>query len=235
MIIKEYGTDKNILVAPELAMTVGARVDNTGLSADDDGKKILYAGTPLFGDIADRLTAFIKASTSGAVAGVYTIQITTEFIVGDMISIDDVIYTCAATADADAGEFAVGTSATEQATSLKAVIKSDNYTITTSTSSLIFTQKVASESLGAPAIAVDKEATGVFGDLTETTPADDGANNAVAILLHDVDVTDAEQNATIVLNGTIDLLKLTDDTASLITIPVKEALDGKINFIKGAK
>lgn len=235
MIIKEYGVDKNILVAPELAMTVGARVADTGLSADADGKKILYAGTPLFGNIQDRNTGFVKAATSGAVAGVYTAKLTTEFVDKDLISIDGTIYECATTADAETKKFAVGASAADQAASIQAIAVSANYAITVTGDTLTFTQKVASEELGAPVIEVDADATGDFGDIGTTTPAENGASNAVAVLLHDVDVTSAEQNATIILNGTVDLLKLTTATASLIGEPVITALNGKINFIKGAK
>ena len=44
-----YTVDKQILIAPELAFTIGVVVGNTGLSADSEGKKIIKAGTPLGG------------------------------------------------------------------------------------------------------------------------------------------------------------------------------------------
>lgn len=55
---------KQILVADELAFTLGVLVGNTGLSAGSDGKKILKAGTPIAGDILARNTAFKKATTT---------------------------------------------------------------------------------------------------------------------------------------------------------------------------
>ena len=58
-------------------------------------------------------------------------------------------------------------------------------------------------------------------------------SNAVAVLLHDVDVTDGNANGTIVLAGCIDLLKLDSNTSSLVTTEVKKALD-KIIFVKGS-
>ena len=47
---KSFGNDKQILIAPELAFTIGCLVTNTGLSADAEGKKVLKAGTPVGGE-----------------------------------------------------------------------------------------------------------------------------------------------------------------------------------------
>jgi hypothetical protein len=46
---KSFGNDKQILIAPELAITIGCLVTNTGISADAEGRKILKAGTPVGG------------------------------------------------------------------------------------------------------------------------------------------------------------------------------------------
>lgn len=64
------------------------------------------------------------------------------------------------------------------------------------------------------------------GDTTKTS-------NAVAILLHDVDVTDGNANGTIVLAGCIDLLKLDSATQTLIDDATKTALS-RIIFVKGS-
>ena len=64
------------------------------------------------------------------------------------------------------------------------------------------------------------------GDATKTS-------NAVAILLHDVDVTDGTANGTIVLAGCIDLLKLDSATQALIDDATKTALS-RIIFVKGS-
>lgn len=64
------------------------------------------------------------------------------------------------------------------------------------------------------------------GDATKTS-------NAVAILLHDVDVTDGNANGTIVLAGCIDLLKLDSATQALIDDATKTALS-RIIFVKGS-
>lgn len=70
-IVKEtFGApEKHILIANNSYMvTLGAQVTNTGVDADDEGKKILKAGTPLAGDITKRGTAFTKTNGSSAVA-----------------------------------------------------------------------------------------------------------------------------------------------------------------------
>ena len=48
--------------------TFSAMVDATGVKADEDGKKIIKAGTPVAGDITSRGTAFKVTKTSTAVA-----------------------------------------------------------------------------------------------------------------------------------------------------------------------
>ena len=117
---------KHILIANDSYMvTLPARVTNTGLSADSDGKKILRAGTPLYGDITARGTAFVKSTTT------------------------------------------------------------------------------------------------------------EGVSNATAVLLHDVDVTAGAENATIILAGCVDTLKLDSATAELITTAVKTALP-RIIFVEGS-
>jgi len=133
-IVKQtYGApEKHILIANDsYLVTLGAIVANTGISADSNGKKILKAGTPLYGNIEKRDTAFVKATQTDA-AG-------------------------------------------------------DN-------------------------------------------PA---SNNATAVLLHDVDVTDGDNNATIILAGCVDLLKLESAVKAMITAEAKAALP-RIIFVEGS-
>lgn len=113
-----------ILMFTEPQVGVSIMVDNTGISAGDDGKKIIKAGTPVTGDLTARGTAFTKASTT------------------------------------------------------------------------------------------------------------EGVSNAVGVLLHDVDVTAGDANATLLLFGFVDLDKLDTATAALITTEVKTALKGGVTFLK---
>ena len=56
---EEYGTDKHILIANNSYMvTLPAVIDTANASEDDDGVLRIKAGTPLYGNIRKRDTAF---------------------------------------------------------------------------------------------------------------------------------------------------------------------------------
>ena len=57
-----------ILAFVEPQVSVGVVVNNTGVSAGSDGKKILKAGTPMYGDLTARTTAFTKETTTEGVS-----------------------------------------------------------------------------------------------------------------------------------------------------------------------
>ena len=77
-----------------------------------------------------------------------------------------------------------------------------------------------------------KAGTPVKGDLKDRNTAfAKEAATPNAIVLHDVDVTNGENNGTIVVAGAIDLNRLDADVAELITSQVETALS-KIVFFK---
>ena len=120
-----FGNDKQILIAPEVAVEIGCIVTNTGVDANANGKKILKAGTPVGG----------------------------------------------------------------------------------ATSVLMNRQTVLTKQNGA---------------------------NAQGILLHDVDVTAGEENATLVIEGVIDYEKVDADVQALYTAAALGAMP-KITIMKGSK
>lgn len=73
---------------------------------------------------------------------------------------------------------------------------------------------------------IAKAGTPITGNLDERTTAFTKATgaNAVGVLLHDVDVTVAENNATILLFGFVNTNRIDETTRVLITNEVKEAL-----------
>lgn len=73
---------------------------------------------------------------------------------------------------------------------------------------------------------IAKAGTPITGNLDERTTAFTKATgaNAVGVLLHDVDVTVAENNATILLFGFVNTNRIDETTRALITNEVKEAL-----------
>lgn len=67
-IVKEtYGApEKHILIANDSYMvTLPAIIKATGVSAGTDGRKVVKAGTPLYGDIEKRDTGFTVSAQSG--------------------------------------------------------------------------------------------------------------------------------------------------------------------------
>lgn len=68
-IVKEtYGApEKHILIANDSYMvTLPAIIKATGVSAGTDGRKVVKAGTPVYGDIEKRDTGFTIAGAEGA-------------------------------------------------------------------------------------------------------------------------------------------------------------------------
>lgn len=84
-----------------------------------------------------------------------------------------------------------------------------------------------------------KAGTPLSGDITARGTAmakaktTSDSSNAVAVLLHDVDVTAGANNATILLAGCVDLLKLDSSVVTLIDNAAKTALKNII-FVKGS-
>lgn len=78
--------------------------------------------------------------------------------------------------------------------------------------------------------------TPLAGDITkrDTAFTKTNGNTARAILLHDVDVTAGANNATIILAGCVDLLKIDETTRALITDNVKGAVPNVI-FVEGSE
>ena len=89
---------------------------------------------------------------------------------------------------------------------------------------------------GADGRKIIKAGTPLTGDiLKRNTAFTVGTSaNAVALLLHDVDVTDGNANGTILISGYVDYDKLDADVQELITAEVATKLT-KITFISGTK
>lgn len=72
--LNQTGVESNVYGAPEKTIlvdefnstSVSIVVANTGVSAGDDGKKIIKAGTPVYGSLRARNTAFTIAGSAGA-------------------------------------------------------------------------------------------------------------------------------------------------------------------------
>ena len=95
--------DKHILIANESYMvTLGGVIKATGVEAGSDGRKIVKAGTPLYGDIEKRDTGFaISGSGNPSCVLMHDVDVTagdengTIVIAGcvDLLKLDDSVKT----------------------------------------------------------------------------------------------------------------------------------------------
>lgn len=82
-----------------------------------------------------------------------------------------------------------------------------------------------------------KAGTPLTGDLTARatafTKATTGASsNAIGVLYRDLDVTDGDANATLMIAGYVNIDRLDSTVQAMITNDVKTALKGNITFLK---
>lgn len=68
----EYGTEASILAFTKLRAAIGVQVNDTGVTADTNGKKIIPAGTPIGGATSakDDETAVLSVVNDSTVQGI---------------------------------------------------------------------------------------------------------------------------------------------------------------------
>lgn len=78
-----------------------------------------------------------------------------------------------------------------------------------------------------------KAGTPLTGDLTNRSVAFTAASdaNAKGILLHDVDVTDSDANATLLIWGFVNLDRIDTTTKTKLTTAIQTYLSGKVYFL----
>lgn len=230
-----YGAPKQILANVAMQASVGCVVAQD-VGVDVGTKKIAKAGTPIAGSLSALTTPFTSAVDSGAgTLGVYNVQIKTAATAGDIITIENIDYTCGAEESVE-GKVFIGSTAAEQVTSLLKMVLCNDFVVAADTAAdkIKFTQKVAATG-NEPAVVATKGGSGtiVIGNVATVTPAVEGAvvNNAVGVLLHDVDVTAGNANATLLLFGFVNVNMLESSVQALITQTVKDALKAKVTFL----
>ena len=107
-----YGADVDILIAPELAFALPCIVGNSGVSANEEGKKIIKAGTPLYGSAnvyKERQTVLATSGTTPYGVARWDIDVTNGntnaslLIAGyvDLKKLDASVVSAIATAESD--------------------------------------------------------------------------------------------------------------------------------------
>lgn len=89
MIIKDYGAPKQVLGIVEPKVAVSVQIDDTGVTANKSGRKIIPAGTPIGGDTSalDDETAVLTTSNDAKAQGIleYAVDVTDGKGNGSMI------------------------------------------------------------------------------------------------------------------------------------------------------
>lgn len=200
---------KQILFCTDPQVSVGIIVDDTGVNAGDDGRKIVKAGTPMYGSLLDRATPF-------TITGSDTDPTATATTVGTGITAATVTAATFATAVNNVG----GTYPfvyQENGSGGAGWYKSDRYgwEITDLTDYGIAVTGTPADSDGIQVhftAGVDDKATGV--------------------LLHDVDVTDGDDNGTLLIFGFVNINRLDADVQTAITTAASD-LEGKVYICAG--
>jgi hypothetical protein len=77
-----------------------------------------------------------------------------------------------------------------------------------------------------------KAGTPLSGDLTNRSAAFTAAGaTATGILLHDVDITDSDANATLLIWGFVNVNRIDATTKAKLTSAIKTSLAGKVTFL----
>ena len=78
-----------------------------------------------------------------------------------------------------------------------------------------------------------KAGTPLTGDLTDRSVAFTAATDsaAVGVLLHDVDVTEADANCTLLIWGFVNLDRIDDTTKAKLTTAIQQKLAGRVYFL----
>lgn len=189
-VVTRVGTTRKTILVDELNSTaLSCMVANTGVEANEDGRKIVKAGTPLYGSLTARDTAFTTSATGEAAK---------------------------ATASVPTGQTGVTAAAVVVATFGTAVGGiGDRYTFI-ATVDTTTTWKLEGETVDLATYGITPTGTADNGDKITVIYTPAGPAEPVGIILHDVDVTKGTANSQVVIDGTIDVSKLESDVVTMV-------------------
>ena len=200
-----FGNITQILFCTDPQVSVGIQVANTGVDPNSEGKKIIKAGTPLYGSLLARRTGF-------TIEGSSTEESAEASVPGGQTGITAATVT-AATFGAKVGEVGGSYELVASVVDTTTTWKLGNKTVTLADYGIVATGTAAN----------GDKITVVYVPATTDAP--------MGVTLHDVDVTAGNANGSLLIFGFVDMNKLDSAVATLITSTVKAALDGKVAFI----
>ena len=225
---ESFTNDMEILVTPANLVAFSGTVLAANVPVGDEhGKKYVPGGSLI--DADGNVVTEVDTQTAAGTAGVYTLTIGTAFVNGDTVKINDTTYTAKTTpAAGSATEFAVGTTATTQATALKALVAAIEigFTVTNSGATIIFTQKVNGTgaiptvtNTGTGSATIAQTTAGVAPTYTHAL-----SGTPKAILYKTVDVTDGDQPGSLIVEGYLRSDRVLDTFETTTITAIKAAL-----------
>lgn len=185
--VKTVGVNtKQILFCTDPQVSVGIIVDDSGVDAGDDGRKIVPAGTPMYGSLLDRATPFTTSAQ--------TVDPT-------------------ATAEAEGTGI---TAATVTAATFSTAVSGTSGTYVFTYDETGTTWKLGTSSVTLNTYGIVATGSAADGDKITVVFVAGYTSTAVGVLLHDVDVTTGDDNGTLLIFGFVNINRLDETTAAAL-------------------
>lgn len=217
---QEMNNIKQILFCTDPQVSVGIIVDDADVVAGDDGRKIVKAGTPMYGSLLDRATPF-TITGSDTDPSVVT-------VIGNSSTPQSVGIT-AATVTAATFATKVNNVGGTYAVTYKSLSagSSDGWDLWGGSMDAPIVTDITLSDYGV--VVTGTPAEDDYVEITLTAGVDD---KATGVLLHDVDVTAGDNNGTLLIFGFVNINRLDADVQTAITTAASD-LEGKVYICAG--
>lgn len=206
---QEMNNIKQILFCTDPQVSVGIIVDDSGVDAGDDGRKIVKAGTPMYGSLLDRATPFTVTDPSTHADAEIDIEATT---VSSIVTSAD---TLSAKLNNVSGKYTFE------------FFSSEGTWWLLNSEGVMDEEVIDLSSWGIGCSDTPTNGDKIVIDLTAAIIA-----KVVGVLLHDVDVTAGDDNGTLLIFGFVNINRLDEATATAIQAAASD-LDGKVFVCAG--
>lgn len=213
---QEMNNIKQILFCTDPQVSVGIIVDDADVVAGDDGRKVVKAGTPMYGSLLDRATPFTITGSDTDASATATVSSQNTGIT-------------AATVTASTFETAVhGVGGTYHFTYMTYPFVPEGEQLNPKWwLGNIGDTEVDIEDYGIVVTGTPAEGDSVFVNFTAAVD-----DKATGVLLHDVDVTAGDNNGTLLIFGFVNINRLDTDVQTAITTAASD-LEGKVYICAG--
>lgn len=212
---------KQILFCTDPQVSVGIIVDDADVVAGDDGRKIVKAGTPMYGSLLDRATPFTITGSDTDPSVVTEIGNTSTPQAAGITAATVTASTFATKVNNVGGIYAV----TYQSPSIGSSNGWDLWAYSTPDAPIATDITLSDYGV----VVTGTPEADDYVEITLTAGVDDKAKG---VLLHDVDVTAGDDNGTLLIFGFVNINRLDADVQTAITTAASD-LEGKVYICAG--